>query len=211
MNKTDVDLDKRLKMHIAKMAVSALPFGLVWDSSAKNLENDLLVRGIKLPYKLFYEYKMPGGKTQSEFQNVLIMTEFFTNFYSNYAAKLLVDKNLSMSDKAKIFKYVWRMRKKYVAKSKQYESEIRKLNPELANIKTYHPYSIVFGATFGFAPDEIAYFADADNRDFHFEQEMFKVFDEKYGIRVSYILAPNTAKKIIAVLNQNVLYNARES
>ena len=197
MNK---DLDKKLKLYIAQMAVHELPFGGMWDSSAKKLEKELLARGVRLPYKLYYEYKMPGGVSQSEFMNQLCLLEFFTKFYPKYAVKVLADKKLTASDKAKIFKYVLNTRRKFIQDAKQYESEIRKLNPELANIKSNHPNFIIHGATFGFAPDEIAYYADSKKRNYENERRLEDTFRRIYGINVHYVLAPKTAQNILAAL-----------
>ena len=183
------------------MAVWELPYGdSKWNSSAKDLEYALRVRGINL--KLYYEYKMPGGVSQSDFLIRLCMLRFFTKFYPKYAIKVLGDKNITKSDKAKIFQYVWHNRRQFIKESEQYESEIRRFNPELSNIKTKIPSAIVDGATFGFAPDEIAYFSDVKNRDFEQEKKTNEYFEKKYGIRVNYILAPKTARTIIDALKQ---------
>ena len=170
MNK---DLDKKLKLYIANMAIVYTPFGLVWNSSAKKLEDDLLARGVNFPQKLYYEYKMPDGLSQKDFMDKLVMAEFFDKFYSRYAPKILVDRKLSMSDKAKIFGYVWNKRGEHVKELEKYESEIKRLNSELANIKTRFPSDVVYGATFGFAPEEIKYFAGV--RDFDYETKLINL------------------------------------
>jgi hypothetical protein len=208
MNK---DLDKKLQLYIGKMAIWELPFGnSEWDSSAKKLEDALREHGIGM--KLYYEYKMPGGLSQSDFMNRLCLLEFFIKFYPRYAIKVLSDKKLTKTDKAKIFQYVWHNRRKFIKTAKQYEAEIRRLNPELASIKTNHPnsYSIIYGATFGFAPDEIAYFADVSNRDFKWESRIIDLFKKKYGIEVTYVLAPKTAEKVINLLEQNIQINSKD-
>ena len=204
MNK---DLDKRLQLYIAKMAVWELPYGdSEWNSSAKNLEDALRARGIN--FKLYYQYKMPGGVSQSDFLIRLCMLEFFIKFYSKYAIKVLNDKNLTASDKTKIFQYVWHNRRKFIKESEQYESDIRRLNPELANVKTNLPGALVDGATFGFAPDEIEYFSDVKNRNFEQEGKTIEFFEKNYGIHISYILAPKTAKTIIAALKNKEKVNS---
>ena len=208
MNSGIVNLDKKLQMYITTMAVQSLPFGREWGSSAKKLEDELKKRGIVLQDKLFYEYKMPGGLGQSDFMSKLIMDEFCNDFYSHHFGKVLLDKKLSFADKMKIFKYVQNMRSKTKDMLKQYESEIRNLNPELATIKVNVASTLVYGAMFGFAPKEIAYCADA-HRDFAQEKENEKIL-KNYGINLTYVLAPDTAKKIIATLQQNVQNNIKE-
>ena len=93
-------------MYISNMAIRSMPFGREWTSSAKNLENQLRARGIVLQDKLFYEYKMPGGDSQSDFMNKLIMEGFFNDFYSRHLGNILKDKNLNLADKINIFRYV---------------------------------------------------------------------------------------------------------
>ena len=210
MNKDADILEKKLRMHIISMAISRMPFGREWDSSAKNLEDELKKRGIKLPQKLFYKYKMPVGNSQAGFMDKIIMEYFCTYFLKSYgyAGEVLKDKKLTMSDKAKIFKYVWKNRGKYTDVLKQYEIEIRKLNPELSNIKVDDSRSLVYGAMFGFAPQEIAYFANGKNRNFTKEREVLDIFKNRFGINVEYILAPKTAEMVINALNQNV--NSKE-
>ena len=202
-------LDKKLQMYIINMAINNMPFGKTWDSSAKNLEEDLQKRGIKLPYKFYYEYKMPGEKKNGEFMDNLIMDYFVSYFHDWFAKDVLKDKNLTFSDKAKIFTYVWKNRGKYKDRLKKYEMEIRNLNPELARVVVDDSRSLVYGAMFGFAPQEIAYFSDGVHRDLAKEEEYFKIF-KNYGLNVSYILAPKNAESLIAALKQNELNKAKD-
>ena len=193
------------------MALSTLPFGnSVWDSSAQDLENILQNRGIKLSQKLYREYNLPHGDKPSDFMNRLAMEHFVNDFYSQFFGKILKDKNLTMSDKTKIFKHVWKLRKKYKESLEQYDIELRKLNPELSGIKTNNPRSLVYGALFGFAPKEIAYFSNNSNRDFAREEQIRKSF-ENYGIKLTYVLAPETADMILsAIEQQNMQYKFKE-
>jgi hypothetical protein len=209
MNKT---LDKNLQMYISKMAIESMPFGREWNSSAKDLEKELQKRKIKIPYQLYYEYKLPNGYKPDDFMQHLIKEYFVNNFYSYFAGKILKDKELKISDKAKIFKYIWNSRGKYKNLIKQYESLIREQNPELSDtnvIKVYDSRSLVYGALFGFAPQEIKYYADGAHRDFAKEKEIFTAF-KNYGINVSYVLAPETAEMILAALKQNTQNKSKE-
>ena len=197
-------LDKRLQMYMVSKAVNWMPFGPVWDSSAKKLEDALRARGIKLPKKLYYEYRLPGGMKPSALMNKLVMQYFVTNFFSSFAGRVLADKKLSMSDKAKIFKYVWNKRSEYKNLIEQYEKQIRMDNPELANLKTKNATDFVYGVTFGFAPAELEYFANPENRDSNAENKVYNTL-KRYGITPGYVLAPDTAKMVIAALKQKAL------
>ena len=212
MNKDKDILDKKLRMYISTKAISRMPFGREWNSSSKNLEDELKKRGIKLSQNLYYKYKMPAGDTQADFMNKIIMEYFCTYFFKpyGYASEILKDKNLTMSAKAEIFKYVWKNRGKYTDILKRYELEIRKLNQELANINVDDSRSLVYGAMFGFAPQEIAYFADGKNRNFTKEKEVLDVFKNRFGINVGYILAPKTAEMVIAELEKNLRNKSKE-
>jgi len=213
MNKDTQILDKKLRMYVMSIAMRHMPFGgNKWDSSAQNLENELGARGIKLPKKLFYEYKMPGGKTQDAFMDKYVMERFVANFFRTHghAGEVLKDKKLTMSDKAKIFKYVWRNRGKYNDILKQYEMELRRLNPELANVRVDNSRSLVYGAMFGFAPDEISYFSDNTHRNYKQEQEVSDTLKNRFGINLSYVLAPKTAEMVINALVQNSRNKSKE-
>ena len=206
MNK---DLDKKLQMYIISKAIQSMPFGREWDSSAKKLEDELEKRGIKLSQKLYYKYKMPGELKPEEFMDSLIIDYFIAYFHSWFAKDVLKDKQLKMSEKAKIFTYVWKNRSKYKGVLEKYETEIRQKNPELSGVKVNNPKSLVYGALFGFAPKEISYFSDGAHRDLVQEEKNRNLF-ESYGINLTYVLAPDTAKKIIALLKQNVQNNIKE-
>jgi hypothetical protein len=206
MNKDTNTLDKKLQMYIAAMAISRMPFGREWDSSAKKLQEDLQKRGIKLP--LFYEYKMPFGNNQIGFMDKMIIDYFCSHFFQDYATQVLKDKKLKIGEKAKIFKYVWQNRGKYNDILKQYEMEIRKLNPELANVQVDNSRSLVYGAMFGFAPAEIAYFSDTSQRNHIKEKAVQDILKNQFGINLTYVLAPKTAEMVINALNQNI--NSKE-
>ena len=98
------------------------------------------------------------------------------------------------------------MKKRGIYKNiKKYADEIKQLNPELEKINprdSFGSISFLEGALFGFAPDEIKYFCDKSSfRDMDQEHRFDEVL-KKYGVRPSYVLAPATAKKLIANLEK---------
>lgn len=211
MNKDTEILNKRLRMYIANMAIGGLPFGgFTEHSGAKILEDTLKKRGVILSQKLHYEYKLPDGMNRSDFMHKLVMENFVNNFYSQYAGKILTDKNLTIKDKADVFKYVMNHRKKYKDILKHHEIEIKKLNPELANIKAGSSQIIVYGAMSGYAPQEVAYFADDKNRNRLQEKQYDEILKNDFGLDITYVLAPETAKQIINALKQNEQVKAKE-
>ena len=199
------NFDKDLKKYLLKQAATVSPFGGVkWDSSAKNLENDLGHRGIKFDKKLFWKYKLPNAMSAQEFMDVLLLEFYFVKWFSNM--KIMRDKNLTIKQKIKIFAYNVSMKKRGIYKNiKKYANEIKHLNTELEKINprdSFGSISLVEGALFGFAPDEIKYFCDKSSfRDMDQEHRFDEVL-KKYGVRPSYVLAPETAKKLIANLEK---------
>lgn len=203
MNNFDKDLQRYLLGKVALLHVS--PFGGVkWDSSAKKLDDALRRRGIKFADKLFWKYKLPNGMSTQDFMDTLLLEFYFVKWFSDM--KIMRDKNLTMKQKIKIFAYVLSMKKNGIDKNiKKYANEIKQLNPELAKINprdSFGSISFVEGALFGFAPDEIKYFCDKSSfRDMDQEHEFNEIL-KKYDIRPSYVLAPETAKHLIASLEK---------
>ena len=199
------NFDKDLKKYLLKQAATVSPFGGVkWNSSAKNLDNELRRRGIDFDKKLFWEYKLPNAMSAQEFMDVLLLEFYFVKWFSNM--KIMRDKNLTIKQKIQIFAYRVSMKKRGIYKNiKKYADEIKQLNPELKKINprdSFGSISLVEGVLFGFAPDEIKYFCDKSSfRDMDQEHRFDEVL-KKYGVRPSYVLAPETAKKLIANLEK---------
>ena len=198
-------LSEKLNLYIINMASSYLPFGgSKWDSSAKMLSDELDRCGVKLSKKIFYKYQLPDNMSSQQFQDRITIEYFCKRFYSDFASKVFRDKTLTISEKMQIARYVWEMRrKKNHHDMKYYADEIKSKNPELADIKLANNIvNLVYGALFGFAPDEIKYFCEVSGaRDFRKEHELDEEL-EHLGIYTNYVLAPDTAKAIMAALQQ---------
>ena len=103
MNKIDTNLREYMLNMVSAVGVS--PYGgIKWDSSAKNLEDDLGRHGIKFDKKLFWKYKLPNGMSAQEFMDTLLLEFYFVKWFSDM--KIMRDKNLTMKQKIKIFSYV---------------------------------------------------------------------------------------------------------
>ena len=196
-------------MYVATLALRHLPFGATWTSSAKNLSDDLARRAIVLHEKLYYEYKLPYGLKQSEFMQKYAIEFFCNNFFGQFSGHVIRDKKLTVRDKIDVIKYVLAMRRKKSPTLQEYEKQIRKLNPELSEIAANTPHSIVYGAMFGFAPGEIAYFADTAHRNLSREDEVINLLQKRYGIKLTYVLSPKTAKMVIDALEHSEI-NSKE-
>lgn len=194
-------VDKSLRDYLLKQTFKVSPYGSYrWDSSAQKLSNDLKAKGIKFSKKLFYKYKLPNGMSHQKFMDTLLLEYYFVKYGSGI--KIVGDKNLTVKQKLQVMGFVWKIKKYGLYKNiKRYADEIRQLNPELADIATNSDIALVEGALFGFAPDEIRYFCDAGNRDFDTEHKLDKKLKRR-GVDTSYILAPETAKRLIVTLRQ---------
>lgn len=196
-------LDKKLLDYVLKMSYNSLPFGgSKWGSSAQNLQNALIGRGIKSPKKLFYKYNLPDGMSPQEFQDKIALENFCRKFYTDFSNLVRRDKNLTLFEKIQIFAWVWKMRRdKSLGNMVLWEKEIRQKNPELANLKLENRKgSFVYGALFGFAPEDIEYYGSKDC-DFSRADETIKLF-KKYGINTTYVLNPSTADVLLTALQK---------
>lgn len=189
-------MDKSLRDYLLKHIWHMSPYGgYKWDSSAQKLSNDLKAKGIKFSKKLFYKYKLPNDMSCQQFMDTLLLEYYLVKY--GPGIKIVGDKNLTVKQKLQVMGFVWKIKKYGVYKNiKRYADEIRRLNPELADIATNSDISFVEGALFGFAPDEIRYFGDAGKRNFDTEHMLDRKLKRR-GVDTSYILAPETAKKLI--------------
>ncbi len=196
---------KKLMDYLEKLALSWSPFGSTWNSSAKDLEEDLAKRGIKM--KLYYKYALPENMTPQEFMTRIAVLDFCANPSLFFKAKIEIffDKSLSLVEKLRLVKYIKGGRKTSREKLDEYVKFVQHANPELSKLKIendFDKFDILAGATFGFAPDEIEYFMKRKERDLNRERETDGKF-KKFGIELHYVLSPHTAKKVIAELEKN--------
>lgn len=212
---------------------------MAWDSSAQKLEKSLKKHGIILSQRLYYEYKFPNNLKNFEFYNISFAVCRFAAFYDNYLErlsgpqpkkKLFFDApsdmsvffgfciSLALSDIADINK---RFAQKYdtcIKEIKKATESIRALNPELQHIKNYKNIDFLCGAIFGFAPQEIEFFINLQERrkkrSWEFEasggdEEVNKSMENAKTIAafikhdVTYFLAPETGNKIIKSIEQH--------
>ena len=202
-------MNKKLMDYLEKFALRESPFGgVVWNSSAKDLEQDLAKRGIKT--KLYYKYALPENMTPQKFMTRIAVLNLCMNFSALEHREIFFDKSLSLIERFRLVKYVASERAASRKKIDEYVKFVQHANPELSKLKVendFDKFDILAGATFGFSSDEIEYFMKRKERreaiDSGREREMFKKF-EGFGIKLQYVLAPQTAKKVIAELNKKV-------
>lgn len=200
-------MNKKLEKYLEELALRWSPFGMVWNSSAKKLEQDLAKRGINL--KLYYRYALPENMTPQEFMVKIAMLDLCENApVPLYIKKdIFFDKNLSLIEKLRLVKYITSKHAESRKKIDEYVRFIQFANPELSKLKIsteHHKFDILAGAAFGFAPNEIEYFI-TDYRGMASGTKDKQLHDkiESYGVRLEYVLAPKTVQKIISELEKN--------
>ncbi len=188
-----------------------------WSSSAENLENKLKDKGIT-DIKLYHRYKLPGDMSPVSYMIKHALRCFFIDMCTKdwckedafkkwldfYIEKYITDDSLAKQFKQELMSDIEKKQLEIDDYKKELMSDYKlllKLNPELPDMKDeLDIVSVIDGAIFGFAPDEIKYFCSA-SRDLDAESNVFKEL-EKYGIKAEYILAPKTAEMVIDRLKE---------
>lgn len=158
-------------------------------SSLKNFEQELKKYGFKSPIPLYHDYVFPAGITEAVFENH-IMKLIYVFYFSPlrildpkaYAKSFNLDTNmaddeivlfldsmnkitgdLNKQEQNAIIEYFERKKRFVVPEMKRLLVEMKKLNPEIAdiNIDTESPasmYDLFVGMTSKFHPEDIRYF-----------------------------------------------------
>lgn len=199
-------MNKKLMDYLEKFALRESPFGgVVWNSSAKDLEQDLAKRGIKM--KLYYKYALPENMTPQKFMTRIAVLNLCMNFSVLEHREMFFDKSLSLIERFRIVKYIASERAASRKKIDEYVKFIQFANPELSELKIGSDTdrdNILCGAAFGFAPDEIKWYMSREEHNSYKDEECeaYKKF-ERLGVLPQYVLAPQTAKRVIAELEKN--------
>ena len=161
-----------------------------WSSSAKEFEEKLQRHGIKIPNKLYYEYKFPNGMTNAEFYKltVPIMAGYTIVKYlmtdnpkaDNWAKEdLYLHISMAPYDLATFIKFnsylaaedPKTLRQQLIKKYKncvpfieQIIKQLKKLNPELQTLNHCNDYDLWGGCCYGFAPMEIDFYGKLQNK-----------------------------------------------
>lgn len=212
MNK---DPDKKTLMILTKLALKySYAYGTEeWQSSSKDLQDELVKRGIT-DIKVYYNYKMPGGVTQSRYMVELALYSLYVDFdILNSFPGFQEDLKNSIeneSERTKIVDYIKSKTKIYDEKLTKDCEELIKMNPELSVItdKKTHRDDILWGAVFGTAPENIEFYCNGrfhPNIDVNMDkQNIISEHIASFGVYTPLgILDPKTAEKIIAALEKN--------
>ena len=176
------------------------PFGPTrkFDSSAKNLEQELKSRGIK-NIKLYHRYKLPNNATPASY---MIKQALRTMYLVQPDDDILQYFGCTKQQIQMIRQEIKEKKDFYTQEVIQEYKQLLELNPELPYTDNLmNQCSVLDGAMFGFGPDEIKYFI-TDYNGINGEYKKLQDQIENYGIKLNYILAPQTINKIIAELEK---------
>ena len=210
-----------------------------WDSSAKQLEQELNNHGIVLSSKIYYEYKFPSNLKNYEIDRRTVFLRLFAAFYENWLEKFekpkLVKNRLIWHaipnakydlsaffyfciclalSRTKNIKTVFEQA--YISCGTKLDAlaeQIRQLNPELQGIQDYKNCDFVNGAIYGFAPQDIDFYIQQNRHVDHWMP--YSTTNSSNEIsnflqkEVTYVLSPKTADDILKAIQQYQKNNLR--
>ena len=203
-------MNKRNESLVMKLAWDLSPYGDEWNSSAMMLEKELIARGIN-NIKLYYKYKLPKHARPVSYMIKQAVRNFYLGFYSLGLAKNLdVFLEHKVKDPDKREKIKQEVLEDIAQKQNFYKKEfaddykrLLRLNPELPYTEeSVFQNCVLDGAIFGFGPNEIKYMI-TDYKGYQGEIKELSEKIQSYGIKVGYVLAPETSKEIISALEKN--------
>lgn len=156
-----------------------------YQSSALDAEKMFASCGIKLPFKIYYEYKLPVGLKPlgllSKYGRM-----YMAQVYQEYKKFINFDE-YSKQEIEELEKYISQKKDSWKSEMGQIVQDIKRLNPELANISintASKEEDFVRGVVFGFSPEDINYFLNRTSE----QACMDNSNKEYYG--VGHIVAP---------------------
>ena len=208
-------MNKKLQLLLANIALKNSPYGTEWYSGPKRFEDSLIARGVKLPYNLYYKYKLPRDTEPEAYMQKLALYSFFINYDSWGHACLEENKQITQSEKDLIVNEIHAKQKEYTQSLLDDGKELLRLNPNLRHllINSQNVFDVLSGATFWYLPRNIEYFIDYKKRDIKKEQENYEIISS-FGIKESCgILAPEIADMVISALRKhtNIIPNKHKN
>ena len=195
-----------------------------YQSSALDAEKMFVEHGVKLPFKIYYQYKLPDGL--SPFGLMMRYGYMYRlQDYEKAARKIGVgDTRYSEQEIADLENYILQNKDNWRVQMKRYVDEIKRLNPELANVsikptkvqdakKNFPQYAdkllnnleldFIHGVAFGFSPEDIEYYLNRtkDQIDVDTQEALMGIW---YG--VGHVVAPqfrDILKQAVAQIELN--------
>lgn len=205
MVKGNKNLNKKLQLLVANIALSNSPYGKTWESGPKCFEDSLIALGVKLPQHLYYKYKLPRDVEPEAYMKKLALYEFFIGYDSWGYAALEENDQITQHEKDLIVNEIRAKQKEYAQTLLDDAKELLRLNPNLRHlsINSQNVVNVLAGATFWYLPRNIEYFIDLKKRDINKEQENNGIISS-FGITGTWgILAPEIADMVISALKEH--------
>jgi hypothetical protein len=188
-------MNKKLKLVLSKMIIENTQLTYRYSSSAKEFQNKLQKAGIVLPAPLYFQYKLPNGNNTEQFEKLANTFEF----YDLFPDSISIPKNLTPDEKKELIGYITEQKQIHQSQQIAESQNLKSLNPELSKIDV-PPHKItdfLKGASYGFAPEEINYFAN-EYRGMTDELKQFNEnMNDMLGFAPGYILSPKHREMVL--------------
>ena len=209
-------MNKKLMLFLNACMLQFANVGGGYNYSAQILETDLSKLGIKIPKKLWFQYKLPGGISPEKFEIESGKIDFFAFKYPTIKDLIqvgCVDRGgLSDEELDIVEKYRASQRTKYLEVLDKHFKWVKENNPELSIVNVpddkFDKSNFLRGALYGFGPEEISYFinrsyeqAESD----HNEQKQLNIVLDKIGVRLEYILCPDNRALLQKQMNEYLM------
>ena len=179
-----------------------------YTSSAQKLEYGLIEKGIRLPFKLYFKYKLPVNMNPAQFEDQLRHVWGRILFDSNKRSLPFFDID------EKTFAELKSSRPQTEKSLKEWVKNIKENNSELSKIQVFNNESmlaLVDGACYGFGPLEIEYFIDNIRTGQKLEKRSDRPnlvkLEEFLGSNVNYGISPQNLNQIVDTIElQKRLY-----
>ncbi|MCL2748994.1 MAG: hypothetical protein FWE50_02865 [Alphaproteobacteria bacterium] len=211
-------MNAKLNSILGDMIIKNTELKSGFNSSAKEFRDQLKAKGIRVPFKIYYEYKIPEGLTPQEYEFKVQKMHFILYFDGSE----LEPYGLTPDEKQELVDYIKRSKASNDLAFIFEEDQIRKLNPELKNIDlAYGPniakrsariLNLLEGVTYGFAPEDIQNFLNRHNTGDKEQLIMHEKADnatlEKLlGFSPGYILSP---ERMAVLIKEAKRYRVRQ-
>ncbi len=191
-------MNKKLKFFLNRYVLKVANIAGGYDSSAQILESDLAKLGIKLPKKLWFQYKLPGGMSPEKYEREMAKIQIVCLMWPikrQIQDGFLDGGGLTDEEIETMQNYLDSLDSKYLDLLDAHVAWVKKYNPELATVNIPNKVSarihFLNGALYGFSPEEITHFLNRTEKDRIQDNEdlnSLTVILDRLGVRLWYVL-----------------------
>lgn len=186
-----------------------------YDSSAQILESDLAKLGIRLPKKLYFQYKLPGGMSSEKYEREMAKAQIVCLLWPikrQIQDGFLDGKDLTDEEIEIMQNYLNSLEPKYLKILDKHVVWVKQNNPELSKINV--PDSVVQkvgflnGVLYGFGSEEIAYFINRTREEMERDHKEGMELDNilnRIGVRLWYILCPDNRLMLLEEIEKYLI------